>query len=268
MGTRSHSSVDFTHMTRFHRRARVLACALLAASPAVAAAAQESPAWKTRAELGASVFFGNTSQIALTTAASAERASDALGLVSRLTYTYGESTDADGNTSVNTRSWNIGTDIDLDPASPVNAFVRGKVESVFEKKIDLRWNVGGGAKVQFLRGPMGGAEFSLAIVAERTKPREEVNQPTVTVAKWSSRFVFTREMASGRVTFASETSYEPEFDRLGTFTLSLRNALAFQLTEGFALQVSVRDAYDSQAKSRGARTNNDGQLFFSVVSTF
>jgi uncharacterized protein DUF481 len=259
----------FTVMTNLNWAVGALVLPGLFALATIPAGAQESSPWKSRAELGASVFFGNTSQIAATTTTTTERNTGALGFSSRMTYTYGESTDIDGKTTVNKRSWNIGTDLNFDPEKFLNAFVRGKVESVFEKKIDLRWNVGGGGRIQFLRGPGGGnAEFSMAVVAERTRPRIETGQATVTVAKWSSRLRFTHAMAEGRITFESDTTYEPELGDLGTFTLVLRNALAFQLTEGLALQVSVMDSYDSQAVSRGARTNNDGQLFFSVVSTF
>lgn len=246
----------------------VTAVAVLTASSAFTAVAQEASDWRTRAEFGASVFFGNTSQTVVTTTASAERTSAALGLASRMTFTYGEATDADGNTRVNNRAWNIGTDLNFNTSTPLNAFMRGKVESTFEKKIDLRWSIGGGGRIQFLRGSTSRAELSVAVVAERTIPRKETDQPTLTVAKWAGRFLFTREMAEGRVTFESDTSYEPEVKRFGTFTLNSRNALAFRLKSGLALQVSVRDAYDSSARSRGARTNNDGQLFFSVVSTF
>jgi Protein of unknown function, DUF481 len=259
---------DIKPMILLSRLSRAIAVLLLSFVVTISAAAQEANPSKTRAELGASVFFGNTSQIAVTTAATTERSSNDLGFVSRMSYTYGEATDLDGKTTVNKRSWNVGTDLNLYPERPVNAFISGKVESVFEKKIDLRWNVGGGARVQFFRGPTGGAEFSVAVVAERTIPRREVGQAAVTVAKWSSRVRLTRELAEGRITFQFDTTYEPEWRDLGTFTLGLSNSLAFQLTEGLALQVSVKDSYDSQAVSRGARTNNDGQLFFSVVSTF
>jgi len=185
-----------------------------------------------------------------------------------MTYTYGESTDVDGNSRVNKRSWDVGIDLNFNPERSVNAFVSSKIESAFEKKIDLRWSLGGGGRLQFWRSPAGGGEFSVAVVAERTTPRAEAEQATATVAKWSNRVGFTREMAEGRITFTFDTTYAPEFKHLGTFTLGLRSALAFQLSEGLAFQISVMDAYDSQAESRGARTNNDGQLFFSVVSTF
>jgi hypothetical protein len=35
-----------------------------------------------------------------------------------------------------------------------------------------------------------------------------------------------------------------------------------------AVQLSFVDAYDTEAEARGARSNNDGQIFFSLAATF
>ena len=54
----------------------------------------------------------------------------------------------------------------------------------------------------------------------------------------------------------------------GAFTLISRTSLAFQISQRIGVQFSFVDNYDSEAESRGARSNNDGQLFFGVVGTF
>ena len=51
-------------------------------------------------------------------------------------------------------------------------------------------------------------------------------------------------------------------------TLTSRNSLAFQLSQRVGVQFSFVDSYDSEAQIRGARSNNDAQLFFGVVGTF
>jgi len=38
--------------------------------------------------------------------------------------------------------------------------------------------------------------------------------------------------------------------------------------ERMAVQLSFVDAYDTEAEARGARSNNDGQIFFSLAATF
>jgi hypothetical protein len=248
--------------------ARAVVAVIFVTLGAMPVSAQDGGQWKTRAEFGASVFFGNTSQVAALMSGTTELKSDAFETESRVSYTYGEASDVDGKSSVNKRSWEVGSNLVLSPKKPVNAYVAGKLESAFEKRIDLRWSLGGGGRVQFFTSPEGGAEFAMGLLAERTIPREEAGQEAVTVAKWSNTFRFTREMSGGRVSFAFQTAYQPELENLDAFTFGLRSSLSFQFNEGLALQVSVKDAYDSQAKSRGARTNNDGQLFFSVVTTF
>ena len=44
--------------------------------------------------------------------------------------------------------------------------------------------------------------------------------------------------------------------------------MAFQLSQRVGVQFSFVDSYDSEAEIRGARSNNDAQLFFGVVGTF
>jgi len=46
------------------------------------------------------------------------------------------------------------------------------------------------------------------------------------------------------------------------------SSLAFRLSEVVSLKVSVRDNFDSQAKKRGAVSNNDGRVLFSVLAAF
>lgn len=228
----------------------------------------EEAEWASTATLGASVFFGNTSQTAVLAGATAQRLSPVLEANAGISFAYGEARDPNGISSVNKRSWSASTQLDFDPTNPFNLFLSGKVESVFEKRIDLRWNAGGGARYQFLRqGPNRGS-LALAVLGEQTRPRDATDEEIETVGKWSARLRYTREMAGGMITFSSDTQYEPELDDLAIFTLSSTNSFTFQLTEGLALQLQFVDDYDSEAEARGARTNNDGRLFFSVVTTF
>jgi hypothetical protein len=40
------------------------------------------------------------------------------------------------------------------------------------------------------------------------------------------------------------------------------------MTTTLALQASFLDNYDSEARDRGARSNNDGELLFGLAATF
>ncbi len=169
---------------------------------------------------------------------------------------------------MNKRAWDAALDVNFDRGSALNGFVRGKIESIFEKKIDLRYNAGAGVRYQFGSGDDTQAELSLAVIAEKTIPREGAGEEEGVVAKWSARFKLVRGAGGGRLRFESDTAYEPEASDLSVYTLTSRNSFALQLNERIAVQLSFVDAFDTEAVDRGARSNNDGQLFFGLVGTF
>lgn len=234
---------------------------------AVPAHGQEK-SWSAKTELGANVFFGNTSQLAITTSLSGTLERGSLGLAGRTTFAYGEASTAEGDNFVNKRAWDAALDVNFDPGSALNGFVRGRIESIFEKKIDLRYNTGAGARYQFGSGDDTQAELSLAVIAEKTIPREGAGEEGGVVGKWSARFKLVRSAGGGRLRFESDTAYEPEASDLSVYTLTSRNSFALRLNERIAVQLSFVDAFDTEAVDRGARSNNDGQLFFGLVGTF
>ena len=242
-----------------------LAALVLIAFPA---SGQVERSWSAKTELGASVFFGNTSQTAVTTSFTGNVEGGNFDLAGRAGFAYGEASSADGATFVNKRVWDVAVNLNYDPGSALNGFVTGKVESILEKKIDLRYNAGAGARYELASEGDIRTETSLAVLAEKTIPREGSGVEEDAVAKWAARFKITKGGDESRVVFETDTTYEPEISDLGTYTLTSRNSIAFRLNHRIAVQLSFVDAYDSDAVSRGARSNNDGQIFFSLVSTF
>ncbi len=189
-------------------------------------------------------------------------------MAGRAGFVYGEASTDDGDTFVNKRAWNAALDVNYDPGSALNGFVLGKVESVFEKKIDLRYSAGVGGRYQL--GAEGGTqtELSAGVLAEKTIPRDGAGEEEGVVAKLAARFKLTKGARDGRVRFESDTTFEPEASDIAVYTLTSRNSIAFQLNERMAVQLSFVDAYDTEAEARGARSNNDGQIFFSLAATF
>lgn len=240
---------------------------VISLGPAAEPARGQDRNWAAKGELGASAFFGNTSQAAVTAALSGDVGRGLLHLNGRTGFAYGRATNEAGETFMNKRAWDIAVRLDFDPDTPLGAFVVSKVESVFEKKIDLRYSAGLGGKYQ-VGGDGTQAAFSVAMLVEKTIPRKETGVPEEVVAKWSAGFRLTRGSDGGRVRFETETSFEPEVKEVGVFTVTSRSSLAFQLSQRLGVQFSFVDSYDSEAEIRGARSNNDGQIFFGVVSTF
>ena len=220
--------------------------------------------WAAKGELGGNAFFGNTSQSALTAALSGEVDLGFLQLNGRTGFAYGRAANEAGETVTNKRAWDMAVRLDFDPSSSAGAFLISKVESIFEKKIDLRYSAGAGGKYG-IGGDGTQAEFNLALLVEKTIPREEAGVPETVVAKWAAGFRLERATDGGRVRFETETSVEPEVRELGVFTLTSRSSLAFQLSQRIGVQFSFVDSYDSEAEFRGARSNNDGQIFFGVL---
>ena len=228
-----------------------------------------APDWEAKGELGASAFFGNTSQFAVTTALSGEADKGILDLAGRFAFAYGESANKQGETVMNKRAWEITSDVNFEAGASFKGFLLGKIESAYEKKIDLRYNIGAGGKYQ---GDFQGTEteWSFALLAEKTLPLEEelflIERKVV--GKWSAGFAFSKTLQDGRLIIESDLSVEPEIKRLANFTLSSRQSVSLQLSQSMAIQFSFVDSFDSEAQARGARSNNDGQVFFSLVSTF
>jgi hypothetical protein len=75
-------------------------------------------------------------------------------------------------------------------------------------------------------------------------------------------------MYGDRVVIAAEMEYNPVFDQFENYTVLAEGSVAFQLSEIVSLKLSVVDNYDSRAKTRGARGNNDGRVLFGVLSAF
>lgn len=243
---------------------------LLAPLPTAAQDGSEDR-WKVEGEIGASVFFGNTSQTAFTSGLAVETQGRRQEFAADASFFYGEASTEDGGARVNKRSWRVTFELDPDAQARVTPFLSGKAEGSYEKRIDLRWNTGlGGRWRMFGSGPSSRLEVSVALLAERTLPSQRASDSVddELEARWSARLKGRRVLSEGRVTLQTETHYQPAFDRASDFTLTSRSSVAFRLTEVVSLKMTFVDNYDSGAEARGARTNNDGQLVFGVLSAF
>lgn len=245
-----------------------LAILVLAAAtfPSAGLLAQE---WNAEGEVGASVFFGNTDQVSVTTRAAVERGDSILEFSGDVGFNYGQATDADGLSIVNKRSWLSRINLDYRPYSRLSPFFFARVERSLEKRLALRHSSGLGGKILFVLTERTRLDLSASLLAERTRPMGEISrEDDRTLARWSARLRFRRTFGDDRMTFNSENSYQPVFNTFNDFTFNSKNSLSFELTQVIALRLSFVDNFDSGAVTRGARTNNDGEILFSVISRF
>jgi len=242
----------------------------LDASPLAAQSPTEPRPWKAEVELGGNVFFGNRDQSQLSTRALVERADSLFESTSEFRFAYGEATNRDDIREVNRRNWSSASSLDFRPQSQFRPFVSGRMESAFERQIALRYNAGAGLRMRWERNRENRVDLSVAILAERTYARDDVGgvEEDVGLARWSSNLRVRRGYFNNRLGLDSNTSYQPELNAFGNYTLSTRNAASLGVTQVIALRVSLLTEYDSGALDRGAKTNRDGQLELSIAAKF
>lgn len=235
-------------------------------APPTALGAQERP-WEFEGEVGGALFFGNTSQTTFTTRLATELADSVREFSVDGRFFYGHARTDEGRSFVNKRSWKVATSYTHEPSDRFSAFLSSDVEGSLERRIDRRYDLGLGAKMRLQRFDRGRTDLSVTLLAERTEVRGSEEDDEL-LARWSARLRLRRSLADERLSFDSETQYRPEFDRPGDFTLSSTSSLGFEVNRIVTLKLTFVDNYDSEARTRGADSNNDGQILFSVLSSF
>lgn len=257
----------------------LLVAALFLAAPA---SAQEA-GWDGEAEVGANIFFGNQDQSLINARLELGHADSTWDLSSTGRYTYGKSTDAEGDSRLTHRSWNLGGTADYLPFATFSYFGIAGAESSFQREIDLRLTGGAGVKYTFVRSDASLFDTSLALLAERTTfdvdpdppvvpapedPAADELEDTETLARWSMRVRASRSIDDDRITFESTTFWRPVVDAFDRYVVESTNSAAYAVTENVQFKMSLVDTYDSEAEDRGAGSNNDGQLLVSLVGSF
>ena len=251
-----------------------LVAGIFLASPAFAEAQSDSapppppPDWSFETEVGASFFFGATDQTTVAAEVGMKRESQFFEFQSGLAFLYGEATDGEGESFVNKRSWELAANLDYRGFSWLNPFVLGSAESSLEKKIHRRYKAGTGAKLTALDSDVSKLELASAILVEQTISSEEGNGSKEWLSRWTWAMFFRRSFSEERAVFEAGVDYNPKLRQLDNFTLQAESSLSFRLSEVLRLKLSVRDNFDNGAKDRGAVSNNDGRVLFSVLAAF
>jgi len=224
--------------------------------------------WSFESEVGASVFFGASDQTTVATKLASARRGPRYETEADFSFLYGEAQGEGGDSFVNKRSWEVGSTLNYRGFSWLNPYAFGRVLSSLEKRIDVRYNGGAGAKATVLDSEATRLDFALAVLAEKTVEDAPGNGEDELLARWTGSFRFRRSFSQERVLFETQTEYNPVFDQFDNFTVKSESSLAFRLSEVISLKLSLLDNYDSRAEDRGARSNNDGRVLFSVLASF
>lgn len=250
------------------RRSCIHGAALVAVIVSAAAnAGAQDLGTNRRAELNANISFGNASQSTVVTRLAIARADSALELKADGSFTYGEAT-VNGVTSLSRRSW-LGTlTADRQPFARLSPFLLATVESSFETRIRRRYAGGAGAKYRITTSDAGRSDVSLAILAERSVLDTAAGlSRTNNTARLSGRYRYERKF-SDKLKMTHVTFVKPEFAYLSHLTATTRTSGVYQMGAKIGLQLSFFDAYDSEARSRGARSANDGEILLGLAAEF
>lgn len=247
---------------------RLAAGVVLAAAPLSAQSASGGPdLWSGQAELSGSVFFGNNPQTVVTTRGALARGDSLYSLRSDARFIYGEAT-LEGDDRVTRRGWVGNVALDLMPFGANTPFLQAGYESSFEKRIRSRLNWGVGHKATLVRSTRSLVDVSLAILTERSAELDAESELHVRqLGRWSARVRGRRAMGE-RFTLAHETLYRPETAATSQFTIASSSSAQVRLTRRTALSLTLLDNYDSTARARGARVNNDGSLVAGLRADF
>lgn len=222
----------------------VLGTALtLGAAPAAASAQDDEPdAWGATAELSFTRATGNQRINVLTTAFQVtRRAVDMYGFELNMQARYGSSEDE--------RLFeNYKGELNLDMA-PVSErwspFLYSTAERDRVNRLDMRVNSGAGAMYKLYRSDdRGEAALRVAMSYSYEAVRaDEPLDPTQT-ALWSLRLNGRQQIRDG-VTLTHSTHYQPVYDELSDYLLSVQTTLKVMVTSRVALSVSHEYDRDS-----------------------
>jgi hypothetical protein len=223
--------------------------------------------WSGTIEASGSLLFGNARDRLVAGRVQVGRADSTLEIRSDARLTYAEAGGTDGKRRVSGRTSFASLALDYAPFNRYSPFWFGSAEASLQQRIAHRYATGLGTKLTFYRHKDNSASLSLALLAEHTRPLAMDGEPDTTSGEWRGRWSLRgriRQKLNDAVTFTHTTFYQPDVTRANRFTVSSASTLSARMASKVSLTVTLNDAYDSEARARGARKNNDGQLLFGV----
>jgi hypothetical protein len=253
--------------------------AVAGASPAaggVAEAGAPAPgtwAWERSLELAGNYLYGNNEQAVFSTRGSVARRNARWEMRLDGRFLVGASNRA-GDRVMDRRSWLIGANVDYRPNDLWSEFFLASAERSFELRVDHRVTAGAGVKYVIDCDTIYRLDMSVALLGEANAlPQPVAGQPGAApivrneLARLSGRLRY-RNQFTDRLNFDVVTWYRPELAALDRFLASGTVGVQYQVNRIAGLRFSVQHDYDSLARSRGARSNQNGQVLVGVNTRF
>lgn len=243
-----------------------LALSLLALSVPLGA---QQPGWSGSAQGSGNALFGAAHTRLMAASLELGRADSTLQVRSSVQLSYGDDRNENDTRHVTARSTRTSLGLDLTPFARYSPFWFGTVESNLQQRIARRFDTGLGAKVTFARRDATKLDLSLAVLLERTRPlaTDSTMPPATTRSRWSLRFRVRRQLTRS-LSISQVTFYQPAVDHPAAYTVDTVTELEDRLWASVAFTASLHDVVDSEARHRGATSNQDGQLLFGLRTSF
>lgn len=236
--------------------------------------AQAPQVWERTLELSGNYLYGNTEQAILSARSGVVRNDSLVAVRVDTRFLIGVTDRPDAGRVMDRRSWTVSGSVDFRQFAPQSQFVFGSIERSLELRIDRRVSGGIGQKVSLQRDSASKLDVSLGVLGEqsllpRASPAGSPPLPALSTAlvRLSGRMRYQRNFTS-RVAVDHVTWYRPELAAFNRFIASSVSAVSYSIGKRSNLRLSLQNDYDSLARSRGARSNQNGQLLVGASTKF
>lgn len=252
--------------------AALLALAAALASPLSAQAPAE--VWERTLELSGNYLYGNNDQVIVSTRAGVVRNDSTVQLRLDGRFLIGVTDRESVGRVMDRRSWTISSSVDFRPYAAQSQFFFMSVERSLELRIRRRASGGIGHKVVIAQDSVTRFDVSLGVLGEQSLLPQSVaaGQPpapllTTSLVRLSGRVRFKRRFTS-RAGMEHTTSYRPDLASFTRYLATSVSAFSYSMGRGANMQVSLQNDFDSLARSRGARSNQNGQILVGASTRF
>ena len=219
-------------------------------------------------QISANAWYGAAHSRVIAADIGVGRSDSTLALRSDVDVGYADDRDASGLRQVTARAVRTSIGLDYRRFDRYSPFAFASFETNLQQRIARRYGLGVGTKLTLLRKGRNDLSLSLALLEERTRSLAIGRGSIDSKTRWSLRFRYRRQLTAN--VYASHvTFYQPDVRDVGArFTVDATTSLEVALTSVLSLTSTHRHRYDSEARTRGAESNDDGQLLLGMRASF
>lgn len=173
------------------------------------------------------------------------------------TFAYGEQDDIKAEQQL------LGTlTADLWPQDVISPFIIGAAEYNFQRRIDLRWKVGGGAKWTFWKDSLNTVSLSPAMLFDATLYDPDAKLDDVRTGRGSIRLKGKHLFLNSAVIFTHITFFEPSLSDSKDYRWNTLLVFDIPVSKMVALRTSFNSTFENIVAE--GKEKNDSKLLFGL----